>query len=236
MTIRPLLLRALPFALLFLLVCVSRPASAQTMPGDCPPDNANGAVRDLANAVTAVAGSDANSRCAAALANTDLSTVKNLATEFGCKDDGPCTIKKIIDEMAKESGIPPDLLYAIAWTETNWHQWKPNGKAITSRSGDVGLFQVNRAWRDQYDMTQIAGDVLYNARAASKITKWAYGYAKAKGLKGNDLYRATYAVYNGGPAALRRPWDARSPWAGHDRNFSRANTGHPWSAETKHCG
>ncbi|HVO32199.1 MAG TPA: transglycosylase SLT domain-containing protein [bacterium] len=235
MTLRTLL-RALPALVLLGFFSFSRPASAQTNAGDCPPDTVNGAVKDLADAVTAVAGTDANSACAAALANTDLSRVKNLATEFGCKDDGPCTLKKIIDEMAKESGLPADLLYAVAWTETNWHQWKPDGKAIVSRSGDIGLFQINKSWKGQYDMTQVAGDVLYNARAASKITRWAYDYAKSRGLKGNDLYRATYAVYNGGPAALRRPWDARSPWAGHDRNFSHANSSHPWAAETKHCG
>src|SRR4029077_8084000 len=109
----------------FLLGAAS-PAHAQINPGDCPPGNPASPVKNLSDALAAARAVDGS--CAAAIGNLDLSKVTNLVTEAGCKDDGPCTVKKIIDEMAREEGLPPDLLYATAWTESTWTQWRPNGQ------------------------------------------------------------------------------------------------------------
>lgn len=233
MTLRSLAHLAFSVVAAVLFLAFARPAAAQTMPGECPPENVGGPVRDLGEALRAAAAVDGS--CAAAVGRLDLSRVKNLVREAGCKDGGPCTIKMIIDEMAKEQGLPADLLYAVAWTETNWIQWRDNGKPVISTSGDIGLFQVNRSWKRTYDLDQLGQDMLYNARAASKILKWSYDYAKSKGKKGEDLYRSAYAIYNGGPAALNRPWRPRDPASSHDRNFKKYNRRKPWTGPTKTC-
>ena len=71
--------------------------------------------------------------------------------------------------------------------------------------------QINQqVWRGIYDQKGLLGDIAYNGRAGCEILlHYLKDFAIGKGehLKpgGDDnLARATYAVYNGGPAHLRR--------------------------------
>ena len=65
-------------------------------------------------------------------------------------------------------------------------------------------------WRGIYNLDALLGDVSYNARAGNEIlVHYLVHYAVRRGehrKRGNpdDLARATYAVYNGGPAQLAR--------------------------------
>jgi hypothetical protein len=106
------------------------------------------------------------------------------------------------------------LVRATAWQESCWRQFvrRPDGiEAIRSRAGSVGLMQVNRhVWRGLYDLDALERDVGYNARAGSEIlVHYLVDYAvrrKEHELDGglDNLARATYAAYNGGPGHLRR--------------------------------
>jgi hypothetical protein len=113
------------------------------------------------------------------------------------------------------------LVLATAWQESCWRQFvKRSGKLTPLRSpaGAVGLMQVNAAvWRGFYDPKGLRQDIGYNARAGSEILlHYLVDYAIAKGEgsadpKAENLARATYAAYNGGPAHLSRYRKNRTP-------------------------
>ncbi|HBZ68568.1 MAG TPA: lytic transglycosylase domain-containing protein, partial [Deltaproteobacteria bacterium] len=71
--------------------------------------------------------------------------------------------------------------------------------------------QVNEhVWRGFYDLRGLRADVGYNSRAGSEIllhylTDYAIEQGEdAKTGREDNLARATYAAYNGGPGQLRR--------------------------------
>lgn len=106
------------------------------------------------------------------------------------------------------------LLPATAYMETCWRQFEvKQGKVDTVQSpvGSVGIMQVNKhVWRGIYDLDALLGDAGYNARAGNEIlVHYFVDYAikrREHEKTGNpdDLARATYAVYNGGPGHLTR--------------------------------
>jgi hypothetical protein len=107
-----------------------------------------------------------------------------------------------------------DLVPATAWQESCWRQFVLRAGQIAylrSSAGSVGLMQVNEtAWRGLYDRQGLRWDVAYNARAGAEILMhYLRDYAIARREDRRDggfdnLARATYAVYNGGPRHLAR--------------------------------
>jgi hypothetical protein len=131
--------------------------------------------------------------------------------------------RKTLAAAAPDAPFRPffrDLVVATAWQESCWRQYvRRNGKLVTLRSpvGAVGLMQVNqRVWRGAYDVKGLLGDIAYNGRAGAEIVlHYLEDYAVARGehlqAGGNDnLVRATYAAYNGGPGHLTR-YRAKKP-------------------------
>ena len=106
------------------------------------------------------------------------------------------------------------LVLATAWKESCWRQFVRAGeriKPMLSPVGAVGIMQINqRVWRGFYDLKGLNQDIGYNAMAGSEILlHYLRDYAIAKGehtVTGNvdNLARATYGVYNGGPGHLTR--------------------------------
>ncbi len=106
------------------------------------------------------------------------------------------------------------LVLATAWKESCWRQFVlVNGRIrpMLSGAGAVGIMQVlPRVWRGFYDVGGLQQDIAYNARAGSEIlVHYMRDYAVAKGehtVTGivDNLARSTYAMYNGGPAQVRR--------------------------------
>lgn len=106
------------------------------------------------------------------------------------------------------------LLLATAWQESCWRQFVHSGgavKTITSSAGSIGVMQVNQhVWRGIYNVRWLRDDIAYNALAGSEILlHYLVDYAIKKGehtATGNpdNLARASYAVFNGGPGHLRR--------------------------------
>jgi soluble lytic murein transglycosylase-like protein len=102
------------------------------------------------------------------------------------------------------------LVRTTAWQESCWHQFeKRNGQVLPliSRTGDVGLMQVNRrVWRGLFDAGSLERDIVYNADAGTQILAQyltRYGIQDAR-AHGGHAARATYAAYNGGPGAYTR--------------------------------
>lgn len=106
------------------------------------------------------------------------------------------------------------LLPATAYMETCWRQFEvKQGKIDTVQSpvGSVGIMQVNKhVWRGVYDLNALLSDAGYNARAGNEIlVHYLVDYAIKRGEhektgSPDNLARATYAVYNGGPGHLAR--------------------------------
>lgn len=124
-----------------------------------------------------------------------------------------------------------NLTLATAWQESCWRQFVRDGnqlKPIRSAVGSVGLMQVNvRVWRGFYDGNGLHRDIGYNARAGAEILiHYLVDYAIKKGEHAttnsiDNLARATYAIYNGGPghiARYRKPTTPKS-LAAIDRAF-----------------
>ncbi|MCX8042648.1 MAG: lytic transglycosylase domain-containing protein [Desulfobacterota bacterium] len=124
-------------------------------------------------------------------------------------------------EMLATSGLDKmfhqvyrNSILATAWQESCWRQFIKNGDkvtALTSAAGSVGIMQINaKVWRGLYDVKGIYGDILYNARAGCEILMhYIKDYAVQKGEHNyaggiDNLARAAYAAYNGGPAQLSR--------------------------------
>lgn len=106
------------------------------------------------------------------------------------------------------------MVMATAWQETCWRQYREGKGGIEpmrSAAGALGVMQVMpRVWRGFYDEDSLAGDFEYNASAGSEILhRYLVRYALRKGehrQKGgvDNLAKATYAAYNGGPRQLSR--------------------------------
>lgn len=115
---------------------------------------------------------------------------------------------------ARYATLYRNMMLTTAWQESCWRQFiKKGGKLqpLTSPVGAVGIMQVNvRVWRGFYDQQSLRNSMQYNAEAGSEILHhYLVDYAIAKGELEvrndlDDLARATYAAYNGGPAKLRR--------------------------------
>lgn len=115
---------------------------------------------------------------------------------------------------AKFHAIYQSLVLATAWQESCWRQYvKRRGKQVPLKSGigAVGMMQiVPRVWRGFYNNKKLQWDIAYNIDSGSEILmRYLQHYAirKKEHIKtGNpdNLARATYSAYNGGPRKLTR--------------------------------
>jgi hypothetical protein len=106
------------------------------------------------------------------------------------------------------------LVWATAWKESCWRQFigsTENPRVLTSPVGALGMMQINgRVWRGTYDQKRLAEEVDYNVTAGAEILEhYLVDYAIRRGEQkhpgGEDnLVRATYAAYNGGPSQMGR--------------------------------
>jgi hypothetical protein len=110
------------------------------------------------------------------------------------------------------------LMLATAWQESCWRQFVERGGKyvpISSGTGSIGVMQINQhVWRGFYDINGLQWDIGYNARAGADILRHYlvdYAIAKKEDIESGDvqnLARATYAMYNGGPSHMARYRDS----------------------------
>ncbi len=134
-------------------------------------------------------------------------------------------VDALLGDILAAQGSPPRLPAALvplhatvlrttAWQESCWRQFVREGDAvlpISSSAGAVGLMQISRhVWRGLYDVDRLASDVAYNAAAGNEILLHYlidYALRKKEDERSGDvenLARAVYAAYNGGPGQLTR--------------------------------
>lgn len=81
-------------------------------------------------------------------------------------------IKKIISDVAREEGIPPEILKAIAAIESKFKQNDASGDPVISPDGGIGIMQVTPGKVDiPLDSSRLKTDITYNIEIAAKILK-----------------------------------------------------------------
>jgi len=130
-------------------------------------------------------------------------------------------LKKTAASTVRNTGLDPpvvtlyrQLVMATGWQESCWRQYVIRQKKIVplrSNTGDVGLMQLNeRVWRGFYDIQKLRWDIAYNVRAGTEVllnylVRYALKQDEHKRRGGLDnLARATYSAYNGGPSQVSR--------------------------------
>lgn len=135
------------------------------------------------------------------------------------------------------------LVLATAWQESCWRQYVVEGDQLVplrSSTGDVGLMQINeRVWRGFYDLQRLRWDIDYNSRAGAEVlldylVKYAIRRNEHQHAGGvENLARASYSAYNGGPSQASRYRSANaSPYqrkvdAAFWKKFQRIDADHP---------
>lgn len=114
----------------------------------------------------------------------------------------------------QQQAVFTKLLLATAWQESCWRQYvveKNKVVPISSSTGDTGIMQINeKVWRGFVDLHKLRWDIAYNVNSGSNIllnymTRNAIANAEHKQHGGIDnLARATYSAYNGGPGKVSR--------------------------------
>lgn len=125
------------------------------------------------------------------------------------------------DKMLDKYRLDPEhrrlfrkMVLATAWQESCWRQYVVKSKKLEplrSGSGDVGLMQINeRVWRGIYNLQKLRWDIGYNSDAGAEVlmdymVKYALKRAEHQRPGGlNNLARASYSAYNGGPSQVTR--------------------------------
>jgi hypothetical protein len=163
---------------------------------------------------------------AAAEAESPADALRGVVPRLAILDDYLELVATLLEQqtdahLSAGSRVPPrlqprmdPLVWATAWKESCWRQFigsPDNPRVLTSRVGALGMMQVHaRVWRGVYELERLADEVDYNVTAGTEILEhYLVDYAIRRGeheLPGGDdnLIRATYAAYNGGPSQLSR--------------------------------
>ena len=111
-------------------------------------------------------------------------------------------VSSAIDASSTRRKVPPPLLKAIAWKESGWAQFWPDGRAKVSGDCGVGIMQITGG---SWDYRRLAADYLYNVDAGAQVLAAKMRESSAnvpEGLKPDhpevfeNWYRAAYR-YNG---------------------------------------
>lgn len=123
-----------------------------------------------------------------------------------------------LDTAVQAEGWGEQMVMATAWHESCFRQFVVKDRKITYllsyNNSSVGIMQVNeKVWRGIYDLQELRWNIEYNSRAGTEILALYLNryLAKQKKLSSHDdadsrRYLAVwlYALYNGGPAQLKK--------------------------------
>lgn len=103
---------------------------------------------------------------------------------------GKAQIEKLLEQAAAKYGIPPDVLKAVAWKESNWN---PSSTGDGGKSH--GIMQIYSTAHPDYDVAKGKADVAYNIEYGAKFLAELY--------KKYGNWQEAAVHYNGsGPAAV----------------------------------
>jgi peptidoglycan hydrolase-like protein with peptidoglycan-binding domain len=142
-------------------------------------------------------------------------------------------IVNYIKQICADIGLPEDIGFAIAWTESGMTQFNNDGNTKRNDnivggcidSSDWGIMQINdKSWRKSYDIERIKTDWRYNIECGLKIALISYKMAIESGEE--NIARATYSGYNAGTLNISR---YRTKNDNRDENFWNYYQNKPWN-------
>jgi len=104
-------------------------------------------------------------------------------------------ISNYIRQECVKVGLPVQLGYAIAWTESGWTQFTNSGDPYGSVTNDWGIMQINQDAHPSA-FPQAKTDWRFNVRLGIQYA--AEKFNKAIELREQVIERATYSAYNTG--------------------------------------
>lgn len=84
-------------------------------------------------------------------------------------------IYKTMVTIGHEYNIPPEILYAVGYTESKLRQYNSSGRTLISPDGGIGIMQVTPGHVSvNYDLYQLKYNWKYNIRIGAQVlkTKW----------------------------------------------------------------
>lgn len=112
-------------------------------------------------------------------------------------------VKQVISDEAREQGIPPEVLKAIASGESNYKQFDDKGEPIISSDGGIGIMQVTPGNVDiSIDEERLKTDIKYNISIGAKVlhSKWGLSYLPKMNTHDKSVLENWYfaiMAYNG---------------------------------------
>jgi soluble lytic murein transglycosylase-like protein len=87
----------------------------------------------------------------------------------------PADIRAKLSVAAVAHGIPPKILYGIAYQESTWRQFDASGDPLISPDNGIGIMQVTM-FPPGVDVARLKTDIDYNIGVGADIlvTKWGY--------------------------------------------------------------
>jgi Transglycosylase SLT domain len=89
--------------------------------------------------------------------------------------------KETLTKIALEEGIPPEVLKAIAYSETGMNQFNENGEPFITDDGGIGIMQITMSEEEMakkgVDRQSLLYDTEYNMRWGAKILKEKWNYS-----------------------------------------------------------
>jgi hypothetical protein len=136
-----------------------------------------------------------------------------------------------------------DAIHAVAHQETFWSHYRISAKgeyklATGDRNISHGMMQINQRYhasREQDRSFDIVGNVGFgiehyytgwDAALKAKCVMRAKNQTRAQTFE--NVTRAAYSAYNGGPGAICRWTNPGHPWAKNDKNYFMKLNGRGW--------
>lgn len=80
----------------------------------------------------------------------------------------------LLTNAAIETDIPPEVVKAVAYQESDWSQFTKKNEPNISPDGGIGIMQVTDT--DNMDVEKLKYDITYNIEAGVKILNDKYAY------------------------------------------------------------
>ena len=109
----------------------------------------------------------------------------------------PAEIRKLLSEAAERNQIPPEILMAIAFKESNWRHYNRDGSVLRGQwtPSDVGIMQINEKAHPAA-FPRARTDMRYNIEYGARYLKWQFE------RYGN--WEEAVAAYNSGSVVRRK--------------------------------
>ncbi|MED1470655.1 Ig-like domain-containing protein [Bacillus salipaludis] len=81
-------------------------------------------------------------------------------------------INCLLTSAALDAKIPPEVLKAVAATESDWRQFDSKGQPFKSQDGGIGIMQITN--QTAYDQEKLKNDIFYNIQVGVNILNSMY--------------------------------------------------------------